>query len=239
MVLFAVGLLISSRVACAAALLGSLIGLVGALAWALPVQFATEPSGSTRCIGDRAWRRFFRVGCGFGVVYGILAVVTTAVVFAAALGGTGASWDACADAPFAFVGGPFRSPAPSFLGSGRQPREQQERDDACWPDRVGARNFSSLFGHYTLQLASTRGEELGLSHRHTVTESLNMNTAMWGDTMCEAIPAPQSASSLNRRMRNRRSGSCWVRLRARSYDARASAACPRRLQKSARAACAR
>lgn len=84
-VLFAVGLLISSRVACAAALLGSLIGLV--VAWGMG---ASEPAIRYGAFGFNSVLTAIAMGGVFFVLdtasatYGVLAAVTTAVVFAAA-----------------------------------------------------------------------------------------------------------------------------------------------------------
>lgn len=84
-VFFAVGLLISSRVACAAALLGSLIGLI--VAWGMG---ASEPAIRYGAFGFNSVLTAIAMGGIFFVVdaasttYGVLATVTTAVVFAAA-----------------------------------------------------------------------------------------------------------------------------------------------------------
>lgn len=83
--LFAVGLLISSRVACAAALLGSLTGLV--VAWGLG---AAEPAIRHGAFGFNSVLTAIALGGVFfaldaaSAVYGVLGAVTTAVVFAAA-----------------------------------------------------------------------------------------------------------------------------------------------------------
>lgn len=83
-IIFAVGLLISSRAVFAAALLGSLIGAL--VAWAMG---AAEPAISSGAFGFNCVltaivfsRGFFVVNAN-SVVYGLLAVVVTAVVFAA------------------------------------------------------------------------------------------------------------------------------------------------------------
>lgn len=84
-VLFVVGLLVSSRVACAAALLGSLIGLV--VAWGMG---AAEPAIRYGAFGYNSVLTAIALsGAVFvldaaSVAYGVLAVVATAVVFAAA-----------------------------------------------------------------------------------------------------------------------------------------------------------
>lgn len=82
--IFAVGLLISSRAVFAAALLGSLIGAL--VAWAMG---AAEPAISSGAFGFNCVltaivfsRGFFEVNAN-SIVYGLLAVVVTAVVFAA------------------------------------------------------------------------------------------------------------------------------------------------------------
>ena len=49
--------------------------------------------------GDRAWRRFFRVGCGFGSLRDTRRGHDGGRV-RGGVGGTGASWDACADVSF-------------------------------------------------------------------------------------------------------------------------------------------
>ena len=83
-IIFAVGLLISSRAVFAAALLGSLIGAL--VAWAMG---AAEPAISSGAFGFNCVltaivfsRGFFEVNAN-SIVYGLLAVVVTAVVFAA------------------------------------------------------------------------------------------------------------------------------------------------------------
>lgn len=83
-IIFAVGLLISSRAVFAAALLGSLLGAL--VAWAMG---AAEPAISSGAFGFNCVltaivfsRGFFVVNAN-SVVYGLLAVVVTAVVFAA------------------------------------------------------------------------------------------------------------------------------------------------------------
>ncbi|MDN5941950.1 MAG: urea transporter [Nitrospira sp.] len=83
-VFFAVGLLISSRVACVAALLGSFVGLL--VAWGMG---AAEPAIRAGAFGFNSVLTAIALGSGFFVLnvasaaYGTLAVVTTAVVFAA------------------------------------------------------------------------------------------------------------------------------------------------------------
>ena len=83
-VFFIVGLLISSRLACGAALLGSLAGLL--VAWGLG---AAEPAMRAGAFGFNSVLTAIALGSGFfvlnsaSVAYATLAVVTTAVVFAA------------------------------------------------------------------------------------------------------------------------------------------------------------
>lgn len=83
-VVFAVGLLISSRAACVAALLGSFVGLL--VAWGMG---AAEPAIRAGAFGFNSVLTAIALGSGHFVLnvasaaYGILAVVTTAVVFAA------------------------------------------------------------------------------------------------------------------------------------------------------------
>lgn len=83
-IFFAVGLLISSRVACVAALLGSFGGLL--VAWGMG---AAEPAIRSGAFGFNSVLTAIALGSGFFVLnvasaaYGTLAVVTTAVVFAA------------------------------------------------------------------------------------------------------------------------------------------------------------
>ncbi len=83
-VCFAVGLLLSSRVACVAALLGSFVGLL--IAWGLG---AAEPAIRAGAFGFNSVLTAIALGSGYFVLnaasaaYGTLAVVTTAVVFAA------------------------------------------------------------------------------------------------------------------------------------------------------------
>lgn len=83
-VFFAVGLLISSRPACAAALLGSFAGLL--VAWGMG---AAEPAIRAGAFGFNSVLTAIALGGGLFVLngasaaYGALAVVTTAVVFAA------------------------------------------------------------------------------------------------------------------------------------------------------------
>lgn len=81
---FVVGLLISSRAACAAALLGSLVGAL--VAWGMG---AAEPAIRSGAFGFNCVLTAIVFGGGFfvvnafTVVYAILAVVTTSIVFAA------------------------------------------------------------------------------------------------------------------------------------------------------------
>ncbi|MCG5076684.1 urea transporter [Paraburkholderia tagetis] len=83
-VIFVVGLLISSRVACAAALLGSLTGLV--VAWGMG---AAEPAIRAGAFGFNSVLTAIALGDVFFVLdaaslaYGVIATVATAVVFAA------------------------------------------------------------------------------------------------------------------------------------------------------------
>ncbi|BFU94740.1 MAG: Urea transporter [Nitrospira sp.] len=83
-VFFAVGLLISSRGACAAAFLGSFVGLL--VAWGMG---AAEPAIRAGAFGFNSVLTAIALGSGFFVLngasaaYGTLAAVTTAVVFAA------------------------------------------------------------------------------------------------------------------------------------------------------------
>jgi hypothetical protein len=49
----------------------------------------------------------------------------------------------------------------------------------------------------------------------TMTESLDMGSAMWMGSCLAQDSLSHSDNSLSRRSRNRRSGSCWVRSRAR------------------------
>jgi urea transporter len=83
--IFAAGLLISSRVACAAALLGSLTGLL--VAWGMG---AAEPAIRSGAFGFNSVLTaialagvFFALNAA-AAVYGILAAIATAIVFAAA-----------------------------------------------------------------------------------------------------------------------------------------------------------
>lgn len=82
--IFVVGLLVSSRAACAAALLGSLGGLL--VAWGMG---AAEPAIRSGAFGFNSVLTAIALGSGFfvlnaaSVAYGTLAVVMTAVVFAA------------------------------------------------------------------------------------------------------------------------------------------------------------
>lgn len=83
-IFFVVGLLISSRVACGVALLGSLVGIL--VAWGMG---AAEPAIRSGAFGFNCVLTAIALGSGFLAVnaasaaYGALAVVTTAVVFAA------------------------------------------------------------------------------------------------------------------------------------------------------------
>ena len=83
-VFFAVGLLISSRVACVAAFLGSLVGLL--VAWGMG---AAEPAIRAGAFGFNSVLTAIALGSGFFVLniasaaYATLAAITTAVVFAA------------------------------------------------------------------------------------------------------------------------------------------------------------
>lgn len=83
-ILFVIGLLISSRVACVAALAGSLIGLLAG--WGLG---AAEPAIRSGAFGFNSVLTAIALGSVFLVrdvastIYAILAVITTAVVFAA------------------------------------------------------------------------------------------------------------------------------------------------------------
>ena len=83
-VIFCVGLLVSSRRACAAALLGSLVGLL--VAWALG---AAEPAlragafGFNPALTALALCGVFLVPSAASAAYGLLGALTTAVVFAA------------------------------------------------------------------------------------------------------------------------------------------------------------
>ncbi|MFJ7566223.1 urea transporter [Herminiimonas sp. NPDC097707] len=83
-ILFAIGLLISSRVACAAALIGSLTGLI--VAWGMG---AAEPAIRSGAFGFNsvltaiAMMSVFYVLNVSSALYGLLAMITTAVMFAA------------------------------------------------------------------------------------------------------------------------------------------------------------
>lgn len=83
-IIFVVGLLISSRAACGAALLGSMVGAL--VAWAMG---AAEPAISSGAFGFNCvltaivFSRGFFVANVASFAYGALAVVATAVVFAA------------------------------------------------------------------------------------------------------------------------------------------------------------
>ncbi|WP_353154242.1 urea transporter [Herminiimonas fonticola] len=83
-ILFAIGLLISSRVACAAALIGSFTGLV--VAWGMG---AAEPAIRSGAFGFNsvltaiAMMSVFFVLNASSAVYGLFAMITTAVMFAA------------------------------------------------------------------------------------------------------------------------------------------------------------
>lgn len=83
-VFFVVGLLVNSRVACVAGLLGSFVGLL--VAWGMG---AAEPAIRSGAFGFNSVLTAIALGSGFYVLnvasvsYGTLAVVTTAVVFAA------------------------------------------------------------------------------------------------------------------------------------------------------------
>lgn len=83
-VLFIVGLLISSRVACISAFLGSLIGLL--VAWGMG---AAEPAIHSGAFGFNAALTAIALGSVFFVpnvasmIYGLFAVITTTVMFAA------------------------------------------------------------------------------------------------------------------------------------------------------------
>ncbi|MCW8933212.1 MAG: urea transporter [Gammaproteobacteria bacterium] len=83
-IIFVVGLLISSRAACGAALLGSLMGAL--VAWAMGADEAAISSGAFgfNCVLTAiVFSRGFFVLNVASVAYGLLAVVSTAVVFAA------------------------------------------------------------------------------------------------------------------------------------------------------------
>ncbi len=83
-VFFAAGLLVSSRIACAVALLGSLMGAL--VAWGMG---AAEPAIRAGAFGFNPILTAIALGSGYFIfnaasaVYGVFAVITTAVVFAA------------------------------------------------------------------------------------------------------------------------------------------------------------
>lgn len=113
---FVVGLLISSRVACGAALLGSLTGLF--VAWGMG---AAEPAIRSGAFGfNSALTALVFVG-GFFIVnaastaYGILAVVTTAVVFAAMSAALEPLGMPALTSPFVLVSWLFLLASPLFL----------------------------------------------------------------------------------------------------------------------------
>lgn len=115
-VIFVIGLLISSRAACSAALLGSLVGML--VAWAMG---AAEPAISSGAFGFNCvltaivFSRGFFVLNAASIMYGTLAVVTTAVVFAAMSAALEPLGMPAMTSPFVLVVWLFLLASPRFL----------------------------------------------------------------------------------------------------------------------------
>lgn len=115
-VLFVVGLLVSSRVAGGVALLGSLLGML--VAWGMG---AAEPAIRSGAFGFNCVLTAIALGGGFFVLnaasaaYGMLAVVTTAVVFAALSAALEPLGMPALTAPFVVVVWLFLLASPLFL----------------------------------------------------------------------------------------------------------------------------
>jgi urea transporter len=116
-VFFAVGLLVSSRVACIVALLGSLVGLL--VAWGMG---AAEPAIRGGAFGFNSVLTAIALASGVFVVnaasvgYGTLAVVATAVVFAAISAALEPIGMPALTAPFVVVVWLFLLGSPLFKG---------------------------------------------------------------------------------------------------------------------------
>ena len=115
-IIFVVGLLVSSRAACGAALLGSIAGAL--VAWAMG---AAEPAISSGAFGFNCVltaivfsRGFFVVNVA-SVMYGALAVAATAVVYAAMSAALEPLGMPALTAPFVFVVWLFLLASPRFL----------------------------------------------------------------------------------------------------------------------------
>ena len=115
-IIFAVGLLISSRAVCGAALLGSLVGAL--VAWAMG---AAEPAINSGAFGFNCVLTAIVFSRGFFVVntasitYGLLAVVVTAIVFAAMSAALEPLGMPALTSPFVLVVWLFLLASPRFL----------------------------------------------------------------------------------------------------------------------------